>query len=231
MKASVSCILPTSRLRQHFVLHAIHNFLVQDYSDAELIIIDDGPVAIDLGFADDNRIHYHYFPEKFSTLGAKRNYACAQANGDIILHWDDDDWYAPDWISKQVEVLLSGGADICGLKQLYFFKPETMQAWLYDYGRNNRAWVAGATLAYKKAFWKQHPFTDRQVGEDNYFVWQPGAVVQAHDYTDGFVSMLHRGNTSPKYTEFAEWNPRPIADIQRVLGKDYGYYDCHQDPQ
>jgi len=39
-------------------------------------------------------------------VGAKRNLACDLANGDIIVHWDDDDWMA-DWrLSYQVEQLM-----------------------------------------------------------------------------------------------------------------------------
>ena len=37
------------------------------------------------------------------TLGAKRNLCVAESRGDLILHWDDDDWFAPHRISYQVE--------------------------------------------------------------------------------------------------------------------------------
>ena len=39
------------------------------------------------------------------TLGAKLNLACDYARGEIIAHWDDDDWYAPRRLSTQVEAL------------------------------------------------------------------------------------------------------------------------------
>jgi hypothetical protein len=28
-----------------------------------------------------------------STIGYKRNVACQVARGDIVVQWDDDDWY------------------------------------------------------------------------------------------------------------------------------------------
>ena len=37
-----------------------------------------------------------------SSIGAMRNRACELARGEVIIHWDDDDWYAAQRISAQV---------------------------------------------------------------------------------------------------------------------------------
>jgi len=40
------------------------------------------------------------------SLGAKRNECVEACRGDLIMHWDDDDWMAPHRISYQVDALL-----------------------------------------------------------------------------------------------------------------------------
>src|SRR5262249_23901876 len=88
----VSCIMPTAD-RRKFVPKAISYFQAQDYPNKELIIIDDGAEsAVDL-VPNDPLIRYIRLYAK-KTVGAKRNMACEEARGEIIAHWDDDDWMA-----------------------------------------------------------------------------------------------------------------------------------------
>src|SRR5215213_744350 len=97
----VSCIMPTHD-RRPFVGRAIEQFLRQDYPRRELIVVDDGADAVrDLvpGLGADPgsetpRIRYLRL-ESRRTLGGKRNLACREAQGAVIVHWDDDDWMAP----------------------------------------------------------------------------------------------------------------------------------------
>ena len=50
----------------------------------------------------------HYLRlDRRAPVGAKRNIACEVAQGEVIAHWDDDDWMAPEWLRSQVETLLS----------------------------------------------------------------------------------------------------------------------------
>lgn len=220
----VSCIMPTSIARQQFIPLALAYFLRQDYGSAELIIVDDGTPSLEHLIPALPGIKYIRVPQRFDTIGAKRNYACALAKGSIILHWDDDDWYAPNWISRQVSMLESSQAGITGLSNLCFFNPASERCWLYTYNYNKQPWVAGATMAYLKTVWEQQPFPDVRVGEDNAFVWGTDAKVVAHDYTDGFVSILHSRNTSPKLTSNQQWKKINLIEVQRILGKDMEAY-------
>lgn len=200
----VSCIMPTAN-RQKYIPYAIANFLSQDYPNTELVIIDDGKESISSLLPDHSKIKYFY-TEPIGTIGKKRNDACKKANGQIIMHWDDDDWYAPDWISKQVDFLITSRADICGIEHVNFYSTQTDTLWVGTAkNRNNPAkpnqWLNGATIGYWKTFWVEHPFQDLQTGEDDNFIKNTGAKVFAHDYIDGFVSVLHPYNTTVKYFE------------------------------
>jgi len=199
----VSCIMPTAN-RHKYIPFAIKNFLKQDYLHTELVIIDDGKESVSSLIPADERIRY-YFMDPIGTLGAKRNYACDKAHGEIIMHWDDDDWYAPDWVRRQLYYLESSGADICGIEHVHFYSTLTDTLWEGTAeNRNNphaRAWLSGATIAYRKSFWELHPFKDKQTAEDDDFIRKSGAKVFAHDYIDGFIAVLHPDNTTTKYFE------------------------------
>ena len=213
----VTCITPTAN-RQKYLPLAIKYFLEQDYPNAEMVIIDDGRESCASLIPENPKIKYFYYPERLGTIGIKRNLACEKSNGEIIIHWDDDDWYAPDWISRQVEAQLHSGADITGLNKVDFYSPSINKRYRYEDTEIEKPWICGATMAFKKSFWEKHKFVDLQVGEDYDFVWNSGGKVFALDYLAGFVSILHAHNTSLKPIE----NPKHKKHAEAwVAGKDY----------
>jgi glycosyltransferase involved in cell wall biosynthesis len=215
-----SCIMPTAN-RRRFVPGAIAQFLAQDYNGAELVILDDGddPVA-DL-IPSHPAIRYVRTP-RHRSLGAKRNAACEAARGDVILHWDDDDWYAPHRIRIQVKALHESGAELCGIARAFFFDPRTPAAWEYVYPPGSVPWVCGATQCYHRDYWRAHPFADMNVGEDTRFAAAvlPGQLCVLPD-NRFFVAQVHTANTSPKYVRDPRWQPRPIEAIRAMIGGEW----------
>ena len=201
----VSCLMPTHN-RRNFVPRAIAYFQNQDYPERELIILDDGSDAVEDLIPPDGRIHYTRLEKKL-TLGAKRNLACEQAHANLLLHWDDDDWYAPRRIRYQVEALQAAGAEVCGLRQMLFYDLVTRRAWLYKYPASQRTWLAGGSLLYTRDFWKSSPFPSLQVGEDTRFVWGHSLenALALPDFTF-YVATIHPGNTSPKHLRGSYWS-------------------------
>lgn len=49
-------------------------------------------------------VRYFHLTER-KTIGEKRNLAVSNALGDIIVHWDDDDFFRPHRISSQVGII------------------------------------------------------------------------------------------------------------------------------
>lgn len=219
----VSCIMPTYN-RREFVPRAIRYFMRQDYANNELIIIDDGTDAIKDLVPDDSRIRYLRLDKK-RTIGGKRNMACKEAAGEIIVHWDDDDWMATYRIIYQVENLLREQADICGLDKLYFYDPLSQKAWRYVYPEGSKPWLAGGTLCYKKAFWSRNPFPDLNVGEDACFVWTNCSkkMLTLQNYSF-YVAIIHLGNTSIKRTSDSRWHNCPTSKIQKIMCNDWKCY-------
>jgi glycosyltransferase involved in cell wall biosynthesis len=219
----VTCIMPTHN-RRSFVPQAIRCFLRQDYSNLELLVVDDGTESIaDLVPAND-RIRYVRFDQKL-TIGAKRNLACEKARGEFIVHWDDDDWY-PSWrVRAQVRAMLGRGADLCGSSRVAYFDPARDQAWEYRYPSAKGPWVAGNTLAYRKSFWRSHKFPDIQVGEDSRFVWSSKGRALVDLADPGLcVATVHSNNTSRKNVNAVYWHAQPRDYIDSLIGDDIYFY-------
>jgi len=215
--------MPTADRRQ-FVPQAVRCFLAQDYEDSELLIVDDGADPLADLIPDHPRIRYLRQHAK-QRLGPKRNFACDQARGEIIAHWDDDDWSAPWRLRYQVEQLLAANADICGLERVLFYAPREKRAWEYVYPGGPRRWVYGASLCYTKAYWQAHRFPDIHVGEDGRFVWADGqARIHALDDPRFLVAVVHATNTSPKSTSAAPYRPKGVEQIEQLLGVDLLFY-------
>ena len=216
----VTCIMPTCD-RHSFLPEAIRYFLRQDYPNLELVIVDDGNRSVASLLPDDPRIRLIRLSQK-RKVGAKRNIACAAAHGDFIVHLDDDDWYPPDRVTRQIAALQTGRAEICGTSTLYYYDPASSRAWSYNYGNGGRTWVAGNTLAYRKSWWSAHPFQEIQVGEDSRFVWAaPRGSVCDIDAPDLCVARIHPQNTSHKSPHGACWCACQITALQRVLGSEW----------
>jgi glycosyltransferase involved in cell wall biosynthesis/SAM-dependent methyltransferase len=221
----VSCIMPTAN-RRAFVAQAISYFLRQDYERKELIVVDDGEDAVGDLIPADERLRYLRLSARAS-VGAKRNLACEQARGEIIAHWDDDDWHAPHRLSYQLKALQRAGAELCGISTLLFYELRGGgRGWRYVYPARQKAWLSGSSLCYTRAFWAGNRFREINVGEDARFVWnRPAARMCALPDPSFHVGIIHKDNVSPKNTAGSFWQAHPTEDIRRVLGADAKFYD------
>ena len=223
MNEMCSCIMPTAD-RRMFVPAAIRYFLRQDYPKCELIVVDDGADAVADLIPPDPRVRYVRLKGK-QTVGAKRNLACHLASGEIIAHWDDDDWMAHWRLGYQVTHLLRQRADICGLDKVLYYDAAAHRSWQYVYPKGRKSWVAGNTLCYTRAFWSKNPFPEINVGEDTRFVWnsRPRRIVPLPDGAF-YVALIHPGNTGPKQVQDVCWHACPTEEIRNLMGDDWMFY-------
>jgi hypothetical protein len=219
----VSCIMPTYN-RRPFVAQAIRYFLRQDYPKRQLIIVDDGTDSIQDLVPDDEQIRYIRLNTR-RTTGAKRNIACQAADGEIILHWDDDDWMA-DWrVSYQIAGFLQETAEINGLANPLYYDLASRQAWQYRHPASQRPWLSGGTLCYAKSFWLAHPFPDTPRGAETRFIWESHPKRLATLQNERFyVSILHAGNIGFRRIRPPYWHPIPTDEIKAVIGDDWPFY-------
>lgn len=221
----VSCLMPTYN-RRPFIQNAIRYFLNQDYEPKELIILDDGSDSVEDLIFEHPQIRYFRLPHKI-TLGEKLNQACEIAKGDILIHWDDDDWYASRRISYQVHSLLNAGAYVCGINHLLYFDFKNSLAYKYELPANYGKYLLGSTLCYTREAWQNNKFDEIQVGMDGLFVDRlpPDKVLDLPDITFA-VFMIHSANISPKQTTESYWSQISVEEIKKILEKEdaWKYY-------
>jgi len=102
--------------RKKLAKRSLLSYRNQTYRNNELIIIDDGEenytsLFKELSLKEIKYIKIKKKPE--NNLGYLRNLSLEAAAGDFITQWDDDDWYHPDRIQTQVDVLLKGNDACC----------------------------------------------------------------------------------------------------------------------
>ena len=122
----VSCLM-VSRGRLFPGRHAVECFLRQTHANRELVIVIDDPGcdlrAHVLALADP-RLRLVEIPSGQRTLGELRNIAVANARGEYVCQWDDDDLYAPQRIEVQLATLVATGAAACLLRRWTLWWPE-----------------------------------------------------------------------------------------------------------
>jgi glycosyltransferase involved in cell wall biosynthesis len=219
----VSCIMPTHN-RRRFVPQAIAYFLRQDYPATELVIVDDGSDSVaDLVPALPN-IRYHRF-ERRMALGSARNLACEMASGSLIAHWDDDDWQAPERLSRQVRQFASGRVDLCGTTSLLYYDPAGGRAWRFAWPPRLGRWLAGQSLCYRRELWVRYPFPATAVAEDAVFVWNSASrSIAATTNDDSVVALVHPANTVAKTSQCVRCTPATVAEVHALLGPDTDFY-------
>lgn len=209
-KPLISCIMPTKN-RREFVARSLYYFEKQDYPNKELIVVDDGDdLVVDLV---SQYPHVRYLaPQYAHTVGVKRNIACEAAQGEIICHWDDDDWYAPTRLSYQAAPVLAGEADVTGLHLQYVLDIRQMRGWHCADAPSTSVGVEGmhyGTAMYRKHLWSTRSrFQDSAEGDDGSgFVRRLinfGAIVQTLPCASQHVYVRHGRNI---------WKYRPGTSI------------------
>lgn len=219
----VSAIMPT-RQRADFALQAVRYFLAQDYPSKELVVLEDGTPTLAGRLPDNPRIRHIATGAAARSIGAMRNEACRLARGDIVAHWDDDDWYGPGRISRQVAGILDRSADITALSGSVILDLATWRFWRCRPDLHRRLFVRdvhGGTLVYRRQVWQDKAqFPDRSLAEDAIFLDQAvrrGARLQPVDADGIFVYVRHGTNAwniaCGRTGGAAGWEPVPEPDF------------------
>lgn len=193
----VSCVCPTTPARSKWLPKAIDCVLSQTWDHSELVIVADGswtanPAAL---AALGSRILIVHECDEGMSIGAKRNIGNLAASGEIIIHWDDDDFSYPSRIADQVDRLLATGKAVTGYHSMRFTDGEKW--WKY---KGTPEFAFDTSLCYRKSFWERHPFDDINDGLEAGF---RAAAIREKTFVsvDGSEMMhatIHPGNTGPR---------------------------------
>ena len=116
-----SVIIPVFN-RASLVCETLVTLLKQDYSDFEIIVVDDGStddVKIKLSsFIESGSISYIY--QSNSGVSAARNKGASLSNGDYLIFLDSDDFVTKNWLSDFSKIISTHNPDIiyCGINRM-----------------------------------------------------------------------------------------------------------------
>ena len=223
----VSVIVPT-RDRAHLLPQLIEHFNQQTWGNKELLILDDTPGGEakirELQLRHPQVLAWHIDQEE--SIGMKRNRLIKQASGELIAHFDDDDYYAPNYLEFMALELLKHDSDLIKLGGWFCFHEASKTLGYWDTTRqdlphtvfagsepprlHNKTFTAigyrsfltgyGFSYFYRKKAWESNKFQDINLGEDTQFyeelLKQKGKTKTLQDSTGICIHIIHKKNTS-----------------------------------
>lgn len=215
--------MPT-RDRPDFAVQAVHYFCAQDYPNKEMVVLEDGSPTLAGRLPDDPRVRYIATGAPLRSIGAMRNEACRLARGEIVAHWDDDDWYGSARLTRQVEPIRRGEADLTALRDSLMLDLATWRFWRCQPDLHRRIFyigdVHGATMVYRREIWEAAGFPDQSLAEDAIFLRQAletGSRLVPIDAEGLFVYIRHGANAwqmeCGKYAGTEGWETAPEPDL------------------
>jgi glycosyltransferase involved in cell wall biosynthesis len=218
----VSCLMITAG-RSRLAERAVRCFCAQTWTNKELIVLDDGPEdyrRMLLPYSDAANIRYRRLEhDPARRLGALRNLAIEDAGGDYLAQWDDDEWYHPERLERQMQPILEGsGASVLRQTLMHLDTPEYVER---PYRTGLRRGTPG-TIVFRRTS-TRYPNTRR--GEDSDFLSRlrrsgAGVTVLGPECSHLFIRCFHGANTWDR-THFSE---RLHDSVRNTLEYVYARY-------
>ncbi|MFZ7943327.1 glycosyltransferase [Neobacillus sp. 19] len=208
------------------------NFENQKWENKELIIIlnnDSLKIEDFIAKAEQYQsVTVYQLPQSY-TLGECLNFGINKAKYEYIAKFDDDDYYAPSYITEAMRAFETTNADVVGKRTAYMYYLKSKQLRL-RFPRNGRKWVTrvhGATLMAKKEVFKKVPFAHISLGEDVNFLLrcrQRGLKIYSTSRFNYTVIRREDGTHTwnPRYRYIASTSLRIgyTNDFKRFVDKD-----------
>lgn len=155
MKSSpiVSCLCVTAN-RPGFLEKSVEWFRRQRWPRKELVVVDGSSPANRLDFAAAADVR-HVVLEPEEDMGAKHNRAMAEAQGDALAYWDDDDYWDPARLTRQLEPIVLGRASITGIPRDYVVRTPGAEFFkTIDRSRRGpvKTWIGNGLAAFSLPF-------------------------------------------------------------------------------
>jgi len=203
----VSCLMVTQPVPQRlaYFKQTVADYLRQTWSPRELVVVlDRGDEATREALRahvrslarDDIRV---VEPDGKLKLGALRNRSFAQARGELMCQWDDDELYHPERVATQVALLREIGAEAMCLEEVLHYFPAERTLHCINFRKTVTQAMPGSLLMRRGlpvAYPEDGPWAER--GEDTALVGQLralGTFGAAAGYAHLYVYQSHGANT------------------------------------
>ena len=185
----------------------------------EWVVVDDSDSPIEsLLDSFDLGVDIKYqFLDKSLPIGRKRNISSEMATGDIIVNFDDDDFYPVDRISHAVESLQGAEYYIAGCSAIPILFVKERSLWVSrSFGKNH---AIANTFAFKREILDFTKYDDTDCfGEEKFFLKGYNFNLLKLDPFKTVVSIAHSSNTVDKYkiVSQAEGVPMRFAPYRQI---------------
>lgn len=209
----VSILTPT--YERHAFLPYLARMIARqtcDLSRVEWVVVDDSASTQQHVFAKWGgkllqrlmRVHYVHLPHKVP-IGCKRNLTTTLARGDYMMHMDDDDYYAPNYVdtvlqmfadAKDTPVMDTLRPQIVGATTICLMYPQSL--WLEQSGPFHSRHTCGGAMSYTRKYARTHTFpNDASKCEEPAFL-EGNPVAQIRGAHNIYMVFVHAKNTVPK---------------------------------
>ena len=196
-------------------LPAIHACVrAQTYDNFEWIVLDDSDApSEELQNCTWDKLKYVYSRDRI-TLGEKRNQMIAQSSGEIIVNFDDDDYYGPDYVANRVKSITESGCQLSIMAGFFvyhintghygYYKTRVKSGPAYQFGQKGTTFVNlgkvniplihlcfGWSFVYYKSLWEKVKFSDITMFEDREFTRQALEHTKIDFYESKTVDSIH----------------------------------------
>ena len=149
--------------------------------------------------------------DKFN-LGELRNLSVREADGSYVCQWDDDDWYAPDRLTEQMDFLTFRQKSGCVLSRWVIYDDFSQKAYLSNW----RLWEG--SILCRRDVMLQNPYPSLVRGEDTSVIeglYKKNEIAIFDDMPHLYVYTVH-GNNTWEYEHFNE-----ILNVSQELPESY----------
>jgi len=212
----VSVLTPTYN-RRLFIPVAIACFKAQTYprDRMEWLILDDGDDKVKDLFDEAAakyklNIKYVALPDGVKMpIGGKRNRLNEMATGEIIVCWDDDDYYPPERVTKAVNKLRSvpgRSVPVVGCSQLHLYFSDRDQIW--SIGPYSPTHATNGTMAYWRTYFGENRYDDlAEKAEEKKFLCDFKTPLLQLKPDETMLVICHAHNTFDKRILLTQNNP------------------------
>lgn len=192
----VSCLMVTAD-RLELARRSVTCFINQHHANRELVVVDDGTVdyrpMLRAAEAFAPVTHVKLPSTNRRSLGELRNIALDSARGTWCIQWDDDEWYHPDRIGRQLAAALASGTGASALRWTLMQVP-TVGGFLRF--RASTGIATPGTILFRRGT-ERYPALARN--EDGIFLREVrrrhGLSILGRESSHLFVRVFHGANT------------------------------------
>ena len=229
MAPKVTILTPTFNRRPYFpsLIKCVAN---QDYplDRVEWIIGDDGTDKIGDLVKGIPYVKYIEYPKKLQ-LGEKRNAIMKEATGEIIIHFDDDDYYPPDRISHAVTKLEESGKLVGFVPYIHIYFKHIGE--LRRVGPFPKYCAPEASFVYRREILDSTEYTNKDsIGEGISFLKKCNDSFVELSPRSSILCFSHDHNSVPK-SYFTDTNSDGSCKYQNVKESELELTDYVKDAE